>query len=152
MLRSHESTTDSILTLHSYRTNFIWKLKPVSVALFLYGFLWRCDYEFIAEHSFLFHPRLCFYYYFVVCFICVFQLRCCCCCWFCRIFFLFNFFKIFLFICNFQTCYYQTKADSAASILLPWVYHPKTGYATTISISSCWMCTHLNSESNTHTL
>lgn len=151
MLRSHESTADSILTLHSYRTNFIWKPKPVSVALFLYGFLWRCDYEFIAEHSFYFIHG-CVFIIILLCVLFVFFNFVVVVVDFVVFFFSSIFFLIFLFICNFQTCYYQTKVDSAASILLPWVYHPKTGYATTISISSCWMCTHLNSESNTHTL
>lgn len=131
MLRSHESTTDSILTLHSYRTNFIWKPKPVSVALFLYGFLWRCDYEFIAEHSFLFHPRLCFYYYFVVCFICVFQLRCCCCCWFCRIFFLSLIFLNLSFHLQFS------------NVLLPDQSRFSSVYSLAMGLpSKNWLCNH----------
>lgn len=135
MLRSHESATDSILTRHSHRTNFISNSETRSsrfLCIYICISLWCCVplWVYLAKHFFFLLAMVVFIIIiiFVVCF------------FFAQNFFLFAIFKRVT----------TRPKPHSVSILFAIGLPSKTGYATTISISSCWMCTHLNSESNTH--
>lgn len=141
MLRSHESATDSILTRHSHRTNFISNSETRSsrfLCIYICISLWCCVplWVYLAKHFFFLLAMVVFIIIiiFVVC------------CWFVVCFF---FAQNFFLFAIFKRVTTRPKPHSV-SILFAIGLPSKTGYATTISISSCWMCTHLNSESNTH--
>lgn len=140
MLRSHESATDSILTRHSHRTNFISNSETRSSRA-LYIYIYMNIFVMLCASMSLSRETLFFLLAMVVFIIIIIFVVCC---WFvvcvAQIFFLFAIFKRVT----------TRPKPHSASILFAIGLPSKTGYATTISISSCWMCTHLNSESNTH--